>query len=249
MPEVGALEPLVEPGGAQRSAHLVGHRDEQADVVLVERARGDLLQVDRAPQRAVDPQRHDELRAHVERLRRQVVVVVEERVGDQHRGLLAQAAADHAVLHRLRPAAQAERLEGAAAHGGGMHAAVLADPDHRAEEVAERQVELVHRGLDHLLRVGHARQPGAQRVGQRELARPLLEPGLQPLGRRPARRDRRGLRRGRGRGARGGGGAGVGQAPAVAPGGLRGVHRRSRPGRARCSRSGSRDGRAARRRC
>ena len=55
--EVGALEPLVEAGGAKRGAHLVGDGDEQAHVVLVERVRAHLLHVDRTPQLAVDPQR------------------------------------------------------------------------------------------------------------------------------------------------------------------------------------------------
>ena len=123
-----------------------------------------------------------------------MVVGLRGDVVDQDRALGAQAAADQAVLARLAPVLQAEAQERVAAHGGGADAAVLVAHD-RAQEVAERAVELLDGGLEDRLDVGHAGQPGAERVGEAELARALAQAllalgGVEGHGRRGHRRRR-----------------------------------------------------------
>ena len=87
------------------------------------------------------------------------------------------------MLARLAPVLQAEAQERVAAHGGGADL-VVAVADDRAQEVAERAMQLLDRRLEDRLDVGHAGEPGAERVGEAELARALAQALLALGGRR-----------------------------------------------------------------
>jgi len=86
-------------------------------------------------------------------------------------------------------------LERGAPPGDRLDEVVLADAHERAEVVAERAVELVDRGVEDRVALGHRRQARAQRVGERELAGALAQAvGLCTSRLRP-RRGRVGARR------------------------------------------------------
>ncbi len=141
------------------------------------------------------PQRHDQLRAHLGRLRRPEVVVLARDVAGEHGPLGVQAAADQPLVPWLAPVLQAQAQERLPAHGRGAHPAVVIAHD-GAHEVAEGAVELLDGRLEDRLDVGHAREPRAERVGQAELAGALAQ-ALLALGGLEGHR-----RRGRGRGRR-----------------------------------------------
>ena len=123
-----------------------------------------------------DPQRHDELRAHVGASRRSGCsrarrVTSSTSTGRWSRRQRPIRPSSRGWLQLLRGRARSERV---AAHGGGADAAVAVAHD-RAEEVAEGAVQLLDGGLEDLLDVGHAGQPGAELVGEPELARALAQ--------------------------------------------------------------------------
>ena len=173
--EVCPFEPLVGLGGVQRGAELVGDDLHEPRVLVVEGVGADLLDVDRAPQPAADPDRRDELGEHRGRLGERLVAGLGPDVVDNDHPSLDQRPPDDARLARLRPAALGEH-RAAAADRRRLDAVVVAQAHDLAEEVAERAVQLVGRALDDGLGLAHPGQGRAQRAGQQQLAAALLQP-------------------------------------------------------------------------
>jgi hypothetical protein len=167
--QVGALELLVERGRAQRGADLVGDRLDERDVVLVERVGSISSMLIDAPQLLADEQRRDELGATSSVSASSVVGV-----GATSLTAPAAACAGSGRSGRRRAAGSSAAAANVAALGGrSTRPSSRSAP--RAQEVAERAVQLVDGGLEDRVARRSSPQPRAELVGERELARALAQ--------------------------------------------------------------------------